>query len=91
MMAGFRARVSPLDDALQFVSERNGLRTIISATPEYLKLFKANYPDSVTLELMFTLVATVIALLVALIIRERLASADQEVIRGIAARWIEKS
>ena len=70
---------SPLDDALQFVSERNGLRTIISATPEYLKLFKANYPDSVTLELMFTLVATVIALLVALIIRGRLARADQEV------------
>ena len=70
---------SPLDDALQFVSERNGLRTIISATPEYLKLFKANYPDSVTLELMSTLVATVIALLVALIIRGRLARADQEV------------
>ena len=70
---------SPLDDALQFVSERNGLRTIISATPEYRKLFKANYPDSVTLELMFTLVATVIALLVALIIRGRLARADQEV------------
>ena len=70
---------SPPDDALQFVSERNGLRTIISATPEYLKLFKANYPGSVTLELMFTLVATVIALLVALIIRGRLARADQEV------------
>ena len=70
---------SPLDDALQFVSERNGLRTIVSATPEYLKLFKANYPDSITLELMFTLVATIIALLAALIIRERLASADQEV------------
>jgi len=68
------------DDALQFVSERNGLRTIVSATPEYLQLFDANHPLSVALELMFTLVATGIALLVALIIRARLASADQEVI-----------
>lgn len=67
------------DDALQFVSERNGLRTIVWATPEYLKLFKANHPGRVALELMFTLVATGIALLVALVIRTRLASADQEV------------
>lgn len=70
---------SPPDDALQFVSEKNGLRTIVLATPEYVKLFKANYPSGVALELMFTLAATGIALLVALIIRARLASADQEV------------
>lgn len=70
---------SPPEDALQFVSERNGLRTIVSATPEYLKLFKENHPVSFALELMFTLVATGIALLVALIIRARLASADQQV------------
>ena len=70
---------SPPEDALRFVSERNGLRTIVSATPEYLKLFEANHPGSFGLELMFTLVATGIALLVALIIRARLASADQEV------------
>jgi signal transduction histidine kinase len=68
------------NDALQFVSERNGLRTVVSATPEYVQLFDANHPLSVALELMFTLVATGIALLVALIIRARLASADQEVI-----------
>ena len=67
------------DDALQFVSERNGLRAIISATPEYHQLFEANHPRSIALELMFTLVATGIALLVAFIIRARLASADQEV------------
>lgn len=67
------------DDALQFVSERNGVRTIVSATPEYLKLVKANNPVSVALELMFTLVGTGIALLVALIIRARLAGADREV------------
>ena len=66
-------------DALEYVSERNGLRTIVSATPEYLKLFKANHPVSFALELMFTLVTTGIALLVAFIIRARLASADQEV------------
>ena len=68
------------DDGLEFVSERNGLQTIVSATPEYLQLFEANHPRSVALELMFTLVATGIALLVAFIIRARLASADQEVI-----------
>ncbi len=67
------------DDGLEFVSERNGLRTIVSATPEYLNLLHANHPRSVALELMFTLVATSIALLVAFIIRARLASADQEV------------
>ena len=67
------------NDGLEFVSERNGLRTIVSATPEYLKLFKANHPVSFALELMFTLVTTGIALLVAFIIRARLASADQEV------------
>ena len=66
-------------NGLEFVSERNGLRTIVSATPEYLQLFEANHPRSVALELMFTLVATGIALLVAFIIRARLASADQEV------------
>ena len=67
------------DDELQFVSERNGLRTIVTATPEYLQVFKGNLPGSVALELIFTLVATGIALLVALIIRARLASADHEV------------
>ena len=67
------------NDGLEFVSERNGLRTIVTATPEYLKLFKANHPVSFALELMFTLVTTGIALLVAFIIRARLASADQEV------------
>ena len=56
------------DDGLEFVSERNGLQTIVSATPEYLQLFEANHPRSVALELMFTLVATGIALLVAFII-----------------------
>ena len=68
------------DDELQFVSERNGLRTVVSATPEYVQLFDANHPPSVALGLMFTLVASGMALLVALIIRTRLASADQEVI-----------
>ena len=77
---GFPCLESRPDDALQFVSERNGLRTIVSATPEYVQLFDANHPVSVALELLFTLVATGIALLVALIIRARLARADQEVI-----------
>ena len=67
------------NDGLEFVSERNGLRTIVTATPEYLKLFKANHPVSFALKLMFALVATGVTLLVALIIRARLASADQEV------------
>ena len=67
------------NDGLEFVSERNGLRTIVTATPEYLKLFKANHPVSFALELMLALVATGVTLLVALIIRARLASADQEV------------
>ena len=69
----------PPDDALQFVSEKNGLSTFVTATPNYLQIFKANQPGSVALELIFTLAATGIALLVALIIRARLASADQEV------------
>ena len=67
------------DDALQFVSERNIPIRFVTATPEYLQLFDLNCPGSVALELMFTLVATGNALLVALIIRARLASADQEV------------
>ena len=66
-------------DALQFVSERNGLRTIVTATPEYLQLVKGNLPGSVALELIFMLAATCTALLVALIIRARLVSADHEV------------
>jgi hypothetical protein len=76
---GFPCPESRPDDALQFVSERNGLRTIVSATPEYAQLFEANHPLRVALELMFTLVATGIALLVAFIIRARLATADQEI------------
>ncbi len=66
-------------DALQYVSERNGLRTYITATPEYVQQFEANYPSNAPLGWILTLVATATALLVAIIVRTRLASADQEV------------
>ena len=64
---GFPCPESSPNDELEFVSERNGLRTIVTATPEYLKLFKANHPVSFALELMLALVATGVTLLVALV------------------------
>lgn len=72
------SEISPID-SLQYVSERNGMRSFVTATPEYLQLFDANQPVYGALGLALTLVATIIALFVALIIRSRLASADQEV------------
>ena len=65
--------------ALQYISERNGFRTFVTATPEYVKVFEANQPVNAALGVILTLFATAVALAVALFIRERLSGADREV------------
>lgn len=75
----FPCQESRCDEGLQFVSGRNGLSTFVTVTLEYLKLFEPNFPVNLAISVILTLVATSIASLVALSIRARLASADQEV------------
>ena len=64
---------------LKYLSEKNGLRTFINATPEYVELFERRHPLDITFQLMLTLVSIALALFAAFIIRARLASADAEV------------
>ncbi len=66
-------------EGLRFVSEKNGLRTVVNPTPEYVQRFELENDTTPFLEIVLTLAATVFSLLVALIIRARLNSAEQEV------------
>ena len=66
-------------EGLQFVSEKNGLRSVVNPTPEYVQRFELENDTTPFLEMVLTLAATVFSLLVALIIRARLNSAAQEV------------
>ena len=66
-------------EGLQFVSEKNGLRSVVNPTPEYVQRFELENDTTPFLEMVLTLAATVFSLLVALIIRARLNSAEQEV------------
>ena len=66
-------------EGLRFVSEKNGLRSVVNPTPEYVQRFELENDTTPFLEIVLTLAATVFSLLVALIIRARLNSAEQEV------------
>jgi hypothetical protein len=66
-------------EGLQFVSEKNGLRSLVNPTPEYVHRFELENGTTPFLEIALTLAATFFSLLVALIIRARLSSAEQEV------------
>ena len=66
-------------EGLRFVSEKNGLRSVVNPTPEYVQRFELENGTTPFLEIVLTLAATVLSLLVALIIRSRLNSAEQEV------------
>ena len=85
-MLGYRAGEGPKacpeslsTTTLKYLSEKNGLRTFINATPEYVELFERRHPLDITFQLMLTLVSIALALFAAFIIRARLASADAEV------------
>ncbi len=66
-------------EGLRFVSEKNGLRSVVNPTPEYVQRFEVENDTTPFLEIVLTLAATIFSLLVALIIRARLNSAEKEV------------
>ena len=72
------SRVTP-NGALQYVSEKNGLRSFITATPQYIQAFKRQNKLFPAFELLVTLLATGVALLFAFAVRARLASAERQV------------
>lgn len=67
------------DNALQYLSEKNGLRSFATATPQYVQAFKRQNSLFPAFELLMTLLATSAALLAALVVRARLASAERQV------------
>jgi hypothetical protein len=64
---------------LQYLSERNGFSSVVTATAAYAKQFENKYARTSYLPFVLTIVATLIAWLVTILVRARLISAEEEI------------
>ena len=69
----------PPSGPLHYLSEKNGLLSFISATPEYVAAFERQRPIFPVFELILVIAASAISLWLALFLRERLSKAEQAV------------
>jgi len=67
------------NDVLQYRSERNGFSSVVTATAAYAQQFENKYARTSYLPFVLTIVATLIAWLVTILVRARLITAEEEI------------
>lgn len=69
----------PPEGAFNYLSEKNGLLSFISATPDYVAAFERQRPIFPIFELILVIAASAVSLWLAMFVRERLVKAEQAV------------